>query len=112
MAVFEIFKGSDFQYYFRLRASNGEIVLGSEGYVTKEGCKNGIASVKQNAPFDSQYSRRKATDGRHYFNLLAQNYQVIGTSQMYWTEFARENGISVVKREAPFAPVKDLTYSY
>ena len=32
------------------RAANGEIIAISEGYTSKDGCKNGIESVKINAP--------------------------------------------------------------
>jgi hypothetical protein len=37
------------EYRFRLRAPNGEIIAVSEGYGSKAACKNGIASVKENA---------------------------------------------------------------
>jgi uncharacterized protein YegP (UPF0339 family) len=37
MGKIEIFKGTNEQFYFRVVASNGEIVAQSEGYVTKEG---------------------------------------------------------------------------
>ncbi|MGA2783665.1 MAG: YegP family protein [Candidatus Bathyarchaeia archaeon] len=33
-----------------LVAANGEIIASSEAYETKETCKNGIQSVKANAP--------------------------------------------------------------
>ncbi|MEM6785466.1 MAG: YegP family protein [Bacteroidota bacterium] len=49
-AKFELFKGRDGQYYFRLKAVNGETIAVSEGYTTKASAKNGIASVKKNAP--------------------------------------------------------------
>jgi len=49
-AQFEIFKDAAGEYRFRLRAPNGEIIAVSEGYTTKSSCKNGIASVKENAP--------------------------------------------------------------
>mgnify|MGYP002862168451 CR=1 FL=1 len=47
---FEIFKTKDGQFRFRLIASNGEKILASESYKAKDSCKNGIASVKKNAP--------------------------------------------------------------
>ncbi len=50
MPKFEIFKGSDGKYYFRLKAANGEIIAHSQGYSTKQGAHDGIASVKKNAP--------------------------------------------------------------
>jgi len=47
---FKIRKSNDDQYYFNLHARNGEIVATSERYKSKQGCKNGIESVKTNAP--------------------------------------------------------------
>lgn len=49
MGKFEIFKGRNGQYYFRLKAGNGEIIAQSEGYATKSAARNGIESVKKNA---------------------------------------------------------------
>lgn len=41
--------------------------------------------------------------------LVAKNAQVIGTSQMYSSPAAMENGISSVKENGPAATVTDLT---
>jgi len=38
------------QYHFVLKAANGEIIATSERYTTKASAKNGIQSVKDNAP--------------------------------------------------------------
>jgi uncharacterized protein YegP (UPF0339 family) len=48
--VFEWYKDKKGKYRFRLRAANGEIIAVSEAYGSKEGCVNGIESVKKNAP--------------------------------------------------------------
>ena len=47
---FEIYKDAAGEYRFRLRAPNGEIIAVSESYKSKSSCKNGIESVKENAP--------------------------------------------------------------
>ena len=46
---FEIYKDKAGEFRFRLKAKNGEIIAASEGYVKKDSCKNGIASVRKNA---------------------------------------------------------------
>ena len=43
-------EGKDGQTYFNLTATNGEIILSSEGYTAKSGAINGIESVQKNAP--------------------------------------------------------------
>jgi uncharacterized protein len=47
--VFEWYKDAKGKYRFRLKAANGEIIAVSEAYVSKDGCTNGIESVKKNA---------------------------------------------------------------
>lgn len=44
---FEIYKDKADEFRFRLKASNGQTILASEGYEAKAGCTNGIASVKK-----------------------------------------------------------------
>lgn len=108
-AKFEIFKGNNSEYYFRLKAANGEKILGSEGYGTKQACNTGIASVKNNAGNDARYERKLSVNGKHYFVLKATNGEVIGKSEMYETMAGMENGIASVKINAPLAQIVDLT---
>ncbi len=50
MPKYEIYKDAAGKYRWRLKAPNGEIIASSEAYESKDGCKNGIQSVKTNAP--------------------------------------------------------------
>lgn len=97
------------QFSFALKAGNAEQILKSEQYTTKAAAQNGIESVQKNSPLDDRYQRLVAKDGSPYFNLLAGNSQIIGTSQMYSSEAARDNGITSVKNNGSTATVKDLT---
>jgi uncharacterized protein YegP (UPF0339 family) len=46
---FEIYTDKGGEFRFRLKASNGEPILASEGYKAKASCKNGIESVRKSA---------------------------------------------------------------
>lgn len=105
MGKFIIKTGTNGQYYFSLKADNGQKILSSEGYTTKSGCLSGIDSVKVNSKDDSKYDKRTSSNGKFYFNLKASNGQIIGTSEMYESEFGRDNGIASVKSNAPGASV-------
>jgi uncharacterized protein YegP (UPF0339 family) len=107
--AFEIKKSKDGQYYFHLKAANGEIILRSETYTEKASAKNGIESVKKNAADDSRYERKDEKNGKSMFNLKAVNHEVIGTSQGYASTSGREEGIASVKANAPNAVVHDET---
>ena len=50
MSKFEIYKDSQGEFRWRLRAANGEVIASGEGYTSKAGCLNGIESVRENAP--------------------------------------------------------------
>lgn len=106
---FQIFSGKDDQFYFRLRAENGEIILSSEGYTAKASCENGIRSVKENAVNSDRFERKTTKNGRPYFVLKAANHEVIGSSETYSSEQSRDMGIASVMSNAPIAPVEDLT---
>ena len=47
---FEIYKDKAGEFRFRLKAKNGEIIATGEGYKALAGCKNGIESIRKNAP--------------------------------------------------------------
>lgn len=47
---FEVYQDKRGEYRFRLKAGNGEVIAVGEGYKSKDGCLNGIESIKKNAP--------------------------------------------------------------
>ena len=106
---FEVYADKGGEFRFRLKASNGQTILGGEGYKAKASCMNGVESVKKNAPNDAMYERKETASGKHMFNLKASNGQVIGTSESYESVASRENGITSVKTNAPEASIVDTT---
>ena len=105
MATFQISRTSG-QYWYHLRADNGEIIQSGEGYTSKASCEGGIQSVKANCQpqrFDSFFNA-----GQYGFNHVATNGEIIGRSEKYTTAQARDHGIEAVLREAPEAQVQDL----
>lgn len=51
MDKFQIYRDSNGQYRWRLRANNNQIIAGSgEGYINKADCRHAIDLVKQLAP--------------------------------------------------------------
>lgn len=92
-------------FKFDLKAGNGQVILSSEVYTTKAACENGVESVKKNASDDAKYERKESSNGKPMFNLKAGNGQIIGTSELYESEAARDNGIESVKKNTPDAEV-------
>jgi hypothetical protein len=96
-AHFETFEGLDGQYYFDLVADNGQNVLRSEGYETQQGAASGIASVIANGVDAHSFVVAQAKNGTFYFNLMAGNHEVVGTSQMYVTKSNATRGANTVR---------------
>jgi uncharacterized protein YegP (UPF0339 family) len=104
-ARFQVFKGLDGQYYFHLRAANGEIVLQSQGYSRKTSAVAGISSVSSNGAVASHYQVRDAANGQAYFVLKAANGEVIGMSEMYVSRSNAQRAASAVATLLSTTPV-------
>ncbi len=83
---FETFVGEDKQTYFRLRAGNGEIVLGSEGYTSKAGALGGIESVRANGASAASYQIIETADGEFAIRLVAKNGEIVARGESYATK--------------------------
>ena len=103
-----------------LKATNGQVIATSEVYTTEAACRNGIESVKKNAPVANMEDQtvenfEKATHpkfemyedkaGEFRFRLKARNGEIIATSEGYKTKASCENGIESVKKNAPEAEI-------
>jgi len=106
---FVITQGKDKKFYFNLKASNGEVILTSQGYQNRRNCRNGIESVRKNAAQAGRFEAKKAKSGKAFFVLTASNGQTIGKSQMYSDDRGCSNGIASVGRNAASASVVDET---
>ncbi len=105
---------------FDLEATNGQVIATSEVYTSDSACKNGIESVKKNAPkaavedqTQENFEKEKNPKfemyldraGEYRFRLTATNGQIIATSEGYKAKASCLNGIESVKKNAPDAEV-------
>lgn len=109
MAGWYDLRRSNGQYDYVLRAANGQVLIVSERYTSKASAENGIASTRVNSPIDARYQRLTSKDNKPYFVLRGANNEVLGASETYSSEAARENGIASTKENGPTAPVRDNT---
>ena len=109
MGKYQIKKSVNGQFYWTLKAINGEQILrSSETYTTKYNCNASIL-VSKKCLADKNFQKKVATNGQYFFVQIADNYEPIGMSEMYNTIQARDAGIESVKRNAPIAAIEDLT---
>lgn len=108
-AKFELKKSEKGQFFFNLKAGNGEVVFTSQMYKSRESAEKGIASVQANAGAEARYERKTSTKGEPYFVLKAANGEVLGRSEMYSAPASMEKGIQSVMKNGPAAKVVDLS---
>jgi uncharacterized protein len=109
-ATYELKHGaSGEKYRFNLKSANGEVILVSETYESKDGALNGIESVRKHSVDEKHFERKTSKRAEPYFVLKASNGQIIGMSEMYSSEAACENGIASVKKNGPVAQLRDHT---
>jgi uncharacterized protein len=107
-ARYELSKTASGKFHFVLKAGNNEVILSSQQYAAHDTAVNGIESVKKHGTDDKYFERKESSKGEPYFNLLASNGQIIGTSEMYTATAGRDNGIESVKKNCG-AETKDLS---
>ena len=96
-------------YHFVLVGPNGKTLLLSENYTTSHAARSGIDSVRLNGDNDKNYIRKQATDGRYYFDLKAQNHEIIGRGMFHKTEAERDHDIEEIKKYCKNAVLVDET---
>lgn len=96
-AYFETFQGLDGRHYFNLMAANGEDVLRSQGYDALASAENGVSSILENGTDKRNFEVLEAVDGEWYFNLVASNGEIVGTSELYVSKTNAERGARTVR---------------
>ncbi len=107
---------------FVLKASNGQTIADSEVYESVAACRNGVESVRKNAPdakvenqtvegwtavTNPKFEMYEDKGGQFRFRLKARNGEIIAVSEGYTTRAACENGIESVKKNAPVAEIEE-----
>ena len=105
---------------FSLKADNGQVIATSEVYTTAASCKNGIESVRKNAPIAAledqtvegfaaakrpKFEMYVDNAGEFRFRLKATNGEIIAASEGYKAEESCENGVASVRENAPVAEI-------
>lgn len=96
--TFDLWKDAGGRWRFELIASNGEGLLNSQGYSSRTAALGGLLSVLENGDDPARFELKTAVNGDSYFNLVAYNYEIIGTSEMYSTASNARAGIDAVIR--------------
>lgn len=94
-------------FYYNLKASNGELLIKSEAYATKDSVLLAIAAIKRNVEVGT-ISVREDKHGLYQFVLIARNHRTLVMSANYPTEKRAQSASESFKRFAANSPVVEL----
>jgi uncharacterized protein YegP (UPF0339 family) len=97
------------QFIFYLKAANGEVILASESYSSKNEALQAIASVRKHCSLVNRFERKYSVRSQPFFILRSMDDEILGRSEPYASEGAREKGIRSVMKNGPVASIRDLT---
>ena len=105
---------------FDLKATNGQVIATSEIYTSAAACRNGVESVRKNAPIANlenqteegfevmthpKFEMYEDKAGEFRFRLKARNGEIIAVSEGYTAKAGCLNGIESVRKNAPEAKI-------
>ena len=94
-------------YYYNLKASNGELLIKSEAYVSKDSVLLAIEAIKRNIEAGT-ISVREDKHGLYQFVLTAKNHRILVMSANYSTEKRAQSASESFKRFAATSPVVEI----
>lgn len=106
MGKFIISEKNEGEFQFNFKNKNGDIILTSETYLSKDCCKNGIQCAKNNSIIEDRYEKKISASDQFHFHLKSGNGNIIGTSQIYPTKISMDSGINYMINRAEDSSVE------
>jgi hypothetical protein len=90
----EVLVGSTGKFRFNIFAKNGKIVLSSEQYTSEAAAFNGAMAVQTEGQNAAAYELKQSASGSFFFNVKAQNGEIVGTSEQYTTKASAQSAMT------------------
>ena len=108
-ARYELKVAPGHQFIFYLKAANGEIILASELHRSRSDALQAIELVRKSCSLADRFERKHSSRSQPFFVLRSPDDEILGRSEPYASEGAREKGIRSVMKNGPIATTRDLT---
>lgn len=108
--IFHLKQTTNKQFYWVLRAPNGEPLCHSESYTSHAAAENGVAACKKHSQNLGNFGVFTGKDGMFYWHLKAAgNNETLCHSEGYTTKSAANDGALACNKYAASASIKDET---
>lgn len=108
-AVFELKHNDDKQYVFNFLDSQGELLLISGEYTSKQEAEQAIKDVKLGSLMSNQIAAGKVPDGNTFFVIKDTAGDVLVKSVLFDDRMLFDNALHTVKDSVCVAEINDLT---
>ncbi|MGI9546944.1 MAG: DUF1508 domain-containing protein [Flavobacteriaceae bacterium] len=95
--MIEIIKGENNTFQFSLKTADGQTLLESIDFESREEIEQTIGQLTSLTPSQIPFERKTNYSGNFLFNLKDQSGRIIGKSMLYNSEAGMENGITNLK---------------
>jgi uncharacterized protein len=110
MAIFFDIKRNDNQeFFFHLTSDQGELLLMSGEYPSREALDACIKEVKVGSLMGHQIAAGKVGSGETFFVIKDSNGQIIAKSALYANQMLFDNALHLVKDNSCIAESRDLS---
>jgi uncharacterized protein len=86
------------EYYYNLKATNGQVILTSKLFTTADDCRKGIEETRTICSEDGRFERKLSSSSKPFFNLTTSEGHHLGKSEIYESDANMEKGIASVKK--------------
>jgi uncharacterized protein YegP (UPF0339 family) len=103
---YEVYSTGD-GYAYTLKASNGEILVQSEVYASRDGVLKAIETIKKNIEV-GEIRIFADKRGRYKFKVVSKNYRVLAIGANYQTEKRAQSAVESFKKFALISDIVDV----
>ena len=107
--VFELKHKDNEVYFFNFLNSQGELLLMSGEYPSKQVAEQAIKDVKVGSLMSNQIAAGKVADGNSFFVIKDTDGDILVKSVLFDSEMVFDNALHSVKDNACVAEIRDLT---
>lgn len=109
MAISFQLKSNDENYFFNALDANGELLLSSAKFSTKEEAERALQDVRVGSMMSQNIAIGDDSEGGKYFAIKNQAGKILVKSILYNSELVFNNALHSVRESACIAELSDLT---
>ncbi len=106
---FIVFRSERERYKFNFTYGLSGTILNSEYHLSLQQIMHTINQTKLLSAEEAYYEKKVTTDGRYYFILRSDDWDILATSEIYEKVSDMQSAANIVQHHASYSDIEDLT---